>query len=113
MADVPLLKGRVLNIGGHPSQVQGVVEGETRPVTLVYDGLGDAAVHAHGEVLAGDEQLHLVEAAVINFAVAEHGGHGVVTDVKGHAQPAAEHLEEGAGRYTLLVLFRYLLSIGC
>ena len=106
---MPLLQGRVLNVGGHPSQVQGVVEGQARPVTLVYDGLRDAAVDAHSEVLAGDEQLHLVEAAVINLAVAEHGGHGVVPDVKGHAQPAAEHLQEGAGRYTLY--YYYLVYI--
>ncbi len=71
VSDVPLLVGGVLDVGRHAAEVERVGHVEALAVALVDDGLRDAAVDAHREVLADEQELDRVKLAVIDRLVAE------------------------------------------
>ena len=71
VSDVPFPVGRILEIWGNATEVEWVWHLKSFSVTLIDDGLWDAAVDSHGEVFTHQQKLNGVEFSVIYGFVAK------------------------------------------
>ena len=91
--EVPAGEGGLPDLLGQPAQEGGGGDAEELLGALVDEAAGQAAVHPHRQVLAGQQQLHCMGLVVVEDGVAEHGGGGGVAHVQTDPHPAVEELD--------------------
>ena len=54
-----------------------------------------SSIDLHGEVLPFDQHDESVELSISDLYIAEHGRHGIVSNVIAHSDPTPEHFHRG------------------